>query len=251
MEKYFDINVEGYSVRCKLFYSKDFRNIPNVVICTHGFGGNKENHSAKKFAEHLISKYKDYGAIVFDWPCHGADARKKLTLEECLKYLTFVVDYAKKELHAQKVYNYSVSFGAYLTLLYMIKVGNPFAKVALRAPGIHMYQLMKNNLTPEDEKALARGKDINIGFERKMKIDQKLLDDLKENDIRQYEYFDWADNMLILHGTKDKLAPIEDAKQFAENNVIEFIPVENGNHTFSDPKISDWAAHTIVEFMHS
>lgn len=47
-----------------------------MVICTHGFGGNKENHSAAKFAQQLISKYKGYGAIVFDWPCHGQDARK-------------------------------------------------------------------------------------------------------------------------------------------------------------------------------
>ena len=38
MEKYIDINENGYSVRCKLFYQKDFRNIPNLVICTHGFG---------------------------------------------------------------------------------------------------------------------------------------------------------------------------------------------------------------------
>ena len=34
MEKYIDINENGYSVRCKLFYQKDFRNIPNLVICT-------------------------------------------------------------------------------------------------------------------------------------------------------------------------------------------------------------------------
>ena len=43
MEKYIDINENGLSVRCKLFYQKDFRNIPNLAICTHGFGGNKEN----------------------------------------------------------------------------------------------------------------------------------------------------------------------------------------------------------------
>ena len=30
--------------------------------------------------------------------------------------------------------------------------------------------------------------------------------------------------------------------------MITFLPVENANHTFSDPKTSDFAAHTIVEF---
>ena len=60
MEKYIDINEKGFSIRCKLFYQKDFRNIPSLVICTHGFGGNKENHSAAKFAQQLITKYKGY-----------------------------------------------------------------------------------------------------------------------------------------------------------------------------------------------
>ena len=135
MEKYIDINENGYSVRCKLFYQKDFRNIPNLVICTHGFGGNKENHSAAKFAQQLITKYKGYGVLVFDWPCHGADARKKLVLEEFMTYLTLVVDYARKELHATTLYNYSASFGAYLTLKYMAEIGNPFKKGGPPVPG--------------------------------------------------------------------------------------------------------------------
>lgn len=248
MEKYFDINEQGYSVRCKLFYDKDFRNIPHVVICTHGFGGNKENHSAAKFARQLISKYKGYGVIVFDWPCHGADARKKLVLDEFTTYLTLVVNYAKDELHAEDLYNYSTSFGAYITLKYMVEVNNPFKKVALRSPGIHMHQLILNYLSDEDMTKLKRGKEISVGYERKMKMDQQFLDDLEKADIRKYEYFDWADDMLILHGTKDKLAPIEDAREFSENNVIEMIEVENANHTFSDPNISNWAAHKLVEF---
>ena len=247
MEKYIDINKNGLSVRCKLFYQKDFRNIPHMVICTHGFGGNKENHSAAKFAQQLISKYKGYGAIVFDWPCHGQDARKKLVLDEFMTYLTLVIGYCREELHAQDLYNYSVSFGAYLTLKYMAEIGNPFKKVGLRCPGINMYQLMLNNLSEEEQAKLKKGKEVSVGYERKMKCDQKFLDDLKNSDIRKYEYFDWADDMLILHGTKDKLAPIEDSQKFAEDNVIEFIPVENANHTFSDPKTSDFAAHTMVE----
>ena len=159
-----------------------------------------------------------------------------------------LVDYARKELHAATLYNYSTSFGAYLTLKYMAEIGNPFKKVALRCPGIHMSQLVKNYLSPEEMEKLEKGKEVQVGYERKMKMDKQFVDDLEKSDVRKYEYFDWADDMLILHGTKDKLAPIEDSQEFAENNVITFIPVENANHTFSDPKTSDFAAHTIVEF---
>lgn len=251
MEKNFDINAEGFSIRCKLFYEKDFRHIPHVALCTHGFGGNKENHSAAKFAQQYITKYKDCGVIVFDWPCHGADARKKMVLSEYMTYLRLVTDYTKEELGAKETFNYSTSFGAYLTLKYIHDAGNPFQKIALRSPGIAMYQLMLNNLTPEELAKVEKGKEVSVGYDRKMKLDKTFLEDLKASDIRQYEYFDWADSMLILHGTKDKLAPLADSQAFAENNVITFIPVENANHTFSDPTTSDFAAHTIVEFFKS
>ena len=49
MEKLFDINELGYSVRCKLFYDKDIHAIDKVVIATHGFGGFKDNKSDKSW----------------------------------------------------------------------------------------------------------------------------------------------------------------------------------------------------------
>ena len=181
-------------------------------------------------------------------PVMGRMPVKKLELDECMKYLTFVVNYCKNELKAEKLFIYSVSFGGYLTLKYMAEIGNPFTRVALRCPGIQMYKLMLNNFDEEDLKKLAKGKEISIGFDRKMKVDQKLLDDLKKSDITKYEYFDWADDMLILHGTEDTMAPIEDSREFAENNVIEFIPVEGADHPFQDQKLMDYAIHTIISF---
>jgi len=248
MDKHFDINEKGYSVRCRIIASKDAREYKRVVICTHGFGSDKDKGNIIHFAEKETAKYKNDAVIAFDWPCHGQDARKKLVLDECTEYLTFVVNYAKNVLKAQEINIYSVSFGAYLTLRYMAEAGNPFHRVALRCPGIRMYDLMKKNVSEDDLGKLAKGKDVMIGFSRKMKIDQKLLDGLKASDIRKYEYFDWADDMLILHGTKDTTVPIEDSRAFAENNVIEFIPVENADHPFRDPKCMDFAIHTIIEF---
>ena len=54
--------------------------------------------------------------------------------------------------------------------------------------------------------------------------------------------------MLILHGTADTTVDIQDSQQFAEDNVIEFIPVEGADHPFRDPKLMDFAIHTIIEF---
>ena len=251
MEKYVDINTDGYSVRCKLLYSnhdKTARTFDNVVIVTHGFGSNKETAGTLHFAEHLTAKYKGYAVIAFDWPCHGTDARKKLTIEECLLYLTFVTTYARETLQAKNIYNYSSSFGAYITLRYLIEVGNPFTKIALRCPAIHMYETMCHHISPEDHGKLKKGKEIQIGFERKMKIDRSFLESLQQFDVMSHEYFDFADTMLIIHGTKDEMIPIKDSMAFAENNVIECIPIEGANHPFQNPNHMALAIHHIIEF---
>lgn len=254
MEKHIDINAQGYSIRSKFFCSdsdKTKRTFKNVVLVTHGFGSSKETAGTVKFAEHLNAKYKDFAVIAFDWPCHGADARKKLSVDECLTYLTLVTDYAKNDLQAEMVYIYSTSFGAYLTLRYLIEVGNPFTRIALRCPGIHMYEAMRNHLTDDDYAKLNKGKEIQVGYERKMKIDQAFMDSLKAFDVMDHEYFDFADDMLVIHGTKDEMIPIEDSKKFAEDNVIEFIPVEGANHPFQNPNHMALAIHEIIEFFHA
>ena len=119
MEKYFDINESGFSIRCKLYYNKDLHNLPHIVVATYGFGGNKDNKAIEKFAERLTTKYHGYGVVCFDWPCHGKDARNKLILDECCTYLDLVTRYVRDTMHAEDVYNYSSSFGAYITLRYL------------------------------------------------------------------------------------------------------------------------------------
>lgn len=251
MEKHFDINQQGFSIRCKLFVKdsdKNTRTFSNVVLVTHGLGSSKETAGTVKFAEHLTSKYKGYAVIAFDWPCHGADARKKLSVPECLTYLTIVTQYARNELKAENLYIYSTSFGGYLTLRYLIEVGNPFRKIALRCPSTDMYRAMSNHITDDDRAKLKKGKEIQVGYERKMKMDQSFLDDLNAFKATEHEYFDFADDMLILHGTEDAMVPIAESKAFAENNVIEFIPIEGANHPFQNPNHMALAIHKIVEF---
>lgn len=253
MEKHFDINRGGYSIRSRLIVNdsdKSTRTFDDVVIVTHGFGSSKETAGTLHFGEHLTSKYKGFAVIAFDWPCHGMDARKKLTIEECLTYLTLVTEYAREEMKAKRIYNYSSSFGGYLTLRYLIEKGNPFTKIALRCPAVCMYQSMMSCLTEDDKNKLRKGKEISIGFERKMKVDKAFFEDLKSFDVMDHEYFDFADSMIILHGTKDEMIPMEESRRFAENNVIEFIPVKGANHPFQNPDHMALAIHKIIEFFH-
>jgi alpha-beta hydrolase superfamily lysophospholipase len=247
-EKHFDINENGASVRCRLLVEEDSRTHDRVVICTHGYGSSKDVANITRFAEKYLSKHKADAVIAFDWPCHGQDARKKLELKDCMLYLTLVTDYAKNTLQAKTLFNYSVSFGGYLTLKYIAEIGNPFAKIALRAPGIRMHDLMLKNVKDTDLEKLEKGKEVMIGLDRKFKVDKSLFDELAASDVRKYEYFDWADSMIVIHGTADEMVPISDSEKFCEDNVIELVPVEGADHPFRNPKLMDTAIHTIVEF---
>lgn len=83
-----------------------------------------------------------------------------------------------------------------------------------------------------------------------MKVDKAFFEDLKSFDVMDHEYFDFADSMIIIHGTKDEMIPMEESRRFAENNVIEFIPVEGANHPFQNPDHMALAIHKIIEFFH-
>ncbi len=252
MDKYFDINEKGYSVRCKL-YCNDVRGIKRVVIFGHGFGGHKDNKAAEKFAAKLLSKHKDFGVVTFNWPCHGDDARKNLLLSECDAYLTFVIDHVKKQFDTEEIYAYATSFGAFLFLKYIAEHGyDPFRKAALRCPAITIYDSMIHRImSGDDYDKILKGKPVLVGFDRKVKIMKPFLDELAAADIRKYDYIDYADDLMILHGTKDEIIPIEESAAFADQNVIEFVPMQNGDHRFSDPKIMDLAIHTIITFFES
>lgn len=249
MNKYFDINEEGFSIRCKIYYNKNLHNHTDVVIATYGFGGNKDNKAIEKFADRITTKYKGYVVVCFDWPCHGADARNKLIPEECMKYMELVIGYVKNELKAERIYNYSSSYGAYITLRYLNELGsNPFDKIAFRCPAITIYDALADHITDAEWGKLNKGKDILRGHERKIKVSKEFLDNLKEHDVREYDFMEFADEIIMLHGTKDDAIPIEIVQEFSDNNVIELYVVEKADHPFSNPDYMDFAIQKMIEF---
>ena len=248
MEKYFEINENNNNIRCKLYYDKAAP-IEKMVLYGHGFAGHKDNGAAKKFAERVLSKYKGIAVMTFDMPCHGTDVKKKLELQDCMEYLRIVVSYIRESFRTDRIYSYSTSFGSYLVLKYIAEQEDPFVKIALRCPAVNMYDVLTRTIMKDgDLDLLAKGKDVMVGFDRKIKVNPQFLQELLDNDIRKLDYLEHAEDILIMHGTKDEVVPFEAARDFAEENIIEFIPVENADHRFMNPQHMEAAMKAVIEF---
>lgn len=248
MERYFEINESGHNIRCKI-YCTDPRTVRKIVVFGQGFGGHKDNGAAKTFAQRMVSKYKGTALVTFNWPCHGDDVKKKLSLEDCGTYLDTVLRYLKQRYDTEELYAYATSFGGYLTLKYLAEKGNPFRKVALRCPAVNMYAVLTSAILASDElEALQKGKEVAVGFDRKVLVTPPFLQELEEKDIRRYDYLDYAEDILILHGTDDEIVPLEAARDFCEKQLIEFVPIEGADHRFRNPLKMDEAIRQILTF---
>ena len=217
MEKYFEINNNGISIKCKI-YCNDIRNVKDVVISCHGFGGSKENMASKKLAKKLMEIQNDIAVIVFDWPCHGKDVRQKLHLSDCNNYMHTLIDFIYSNFSINNLYANATSFGGYLLLKYIKENGN-------------------------------RGKDVVAGFERKIRITPELINDLNTNDITKWDYSDIAKDILIIHGTVDETVPINAVEDFANANSIDFISIEGADHMFKNSAKMNEAIEYSAEFL--
>lgn len=247
MIKYFEINKNKHNIHCKLFFSSP--DISKVILFGHGFAGHKDNGAAQKFAERVLLKYKNVAVMTFNLPCHGDDVKKKMVLQDCMTYIEYVIDYIKAELHTEEIYSYATSFGGYLVLKYIADNGNPFRKIALRCPAVNMAEVLTRSIMKNDElEKIRKGKNVLVGFDRKIEVNQQFLSDLEEADVQQVNFMDYADDILIIHGTKDEVVPFEASRCFADNNVIEFIAVENADHRFQNPECMEMATKAVLSF---
>ena len=248
MVKYFSVNAEGCSIRCKL-YADDPAAVRKLIVFGHGFGGHKDNRAAERFALRVLEKNRGVATLCFDWPCHGDDVRKTLRLDDCETYLRLVLAYIENRFGAPELYAYATSFGAYLFLKYLSENGDPFEKLALRCPAVNMHELLTTVvMSEEDRERIAKGKAASVGFDRKIEIDRVFLDSLREADIARRDFLPYADELLIVQGTKDEIVSPAAVRAFAEDNVIELELIEGADHRFQNPAAMDRAIARILAF---
>ncbi len=246
----YTVSRNGYNVSCKLYY-EDKKAIPGVVLFGHGFGGHKDNKAAERFAQRALDKLR-FATVTFNWPCHGDDVRKKLRLADCDGYLTAVMEDIRERYGSPRLYAYATSFGGFLFLKYISEHGNPFARMALRSPAVDLYRIQTERiLSPEDLERLQRSKEVMAGFDRKVALDREYLNEIQAVDLRHRDFTPFMDDIIILHGVRDEIVPLETVRAFADDQLIEFIPIDHADHRFQDPRAMDEAIKAMVDFFGS
>lgn len=251
MDRYFEINEAGHNIRCKL-YCDNLRKAPALVIFCHGFGGHKDNGAAEKFARRLMAQWPGAGMITFNLPCHGDDVKKKLSLADCLAYLDRVIAFVRDYCPRAALFGYGTSFGGYLMLLYLSRNENPFRAVALRCPAVDMHRVLTWAVISEEERKLLRkGKDVLVGFDRKIPVSREFLAQLEENDLRKLDFSGLAQELLILQGTEDEIVNYEDVLEFSLEQELEFLEIPGADHRFRHPWTLVPAHKAILEHFRS
>ena len=78
---------------------------------------------------------------------------------------------------------------------------------------------------------------------------QEQLEEIRACDIREKDFLDYAEDLLVIHGTTDEIIPYAESFTFADNNLIEFVSVEGADHRFRDPKKMETAMKAMFAFL--
>ncbi len=95
---------------------------------------------------------------------------------------------------------------------------------------------------------LERNRPTPVGFDRKVMIDMDFLKDLENYDVRQQNFWDFADDLFVLHGSKDEIVDPKIVRDFCEENIIEYLEIENADHRFMNQTYMDLATKKVLEF---
>ena len=190
----------------------------NVLLCLHGFGGDKESSVISAFAKVDCTLYD---VVAFDWPAHGAsDADdEELTVENCLKDLDAMVGYIKRQKPSARISCFATSFGGYIATLYRNSHPGVFSKLILRSPALKMDKVFRGLVTDEEFDIISSGGRITMGFERKMQIGKAFWDSIVANRVYDVTVADPL-NVMIIQGDKDDVVDVDDIQEYADKNGI-------------------------------
>ena len=220
----------GYHISC---YDHMFARQRAVMVCLHGFAGDKNSSVIARLTEYIQSY--GIGTFVFDWPAHGeSDANyQDLRVEHCLADLDTVIKYIRDRFNGP-LYCFATSFGGYLAAAYHLAHPDTFDKIILRSPALNMGEVFLSLKPLEIRQALEEGQVLDFGFEQPLLVSIDLYHDVKKHDIFK-EKVKSPEKILVIHGDLDEDVPLSDSEEFCERNGITLHVIQGCDHRYKNP----------------
>lgn len=239
MEKNIDIynKKEDCIIKGKEFYIEEENDNNQIFIFCHGFCSGKGSSSVRIVAERLLQ----YGikSISFDFPGHidSTQGTDKLTVDVCISYIDSVIDYIKSEYGKNvKISFFAISFGAYVLLNKLIGDRSKYENIVLRSPAFNMKDIFTKCLLKEPFTQYKESKKAKAGHGGKLEVPYSFYEDLTQNDL--YSKYHEKRKILIIQGSLDDTAPIEDTYKFIKYRPeIELIEIKNMKHHMEPEEI--------------
>jgi len=197
-----------------------------IIIFSHGFGANKERARIVKTAERICQK--GFAALRFDFAGRGESRDDSLTIEKEIDDLKSAISFIKSKGY-KDIGLVGESLGGLCSVLAYneeIKAMVLWAPVLVaRAPDLNEEQV---------KELQAKGYIIIDKDGRKFKVEKQYL--TERETINQKEIFSKIKcPVLIMHGNKDDIIPIEDSK-----NALNYLPkgsklevIDGSGHKFT------------------
>lgn len=226
---YFENFMPEYNIPCKV-YTPDVGTSTSIVVGVHGFGGDKESSALYALAEKLTAGGS--ALLCFDFPAHGTSPAvdEMLTVDNCIRDLLAVCDYAKSRFPGATLSIFATSFGGYITLLSLKHLHPLPAQLILRAPAVCMAKVFRERILQDGFAAYQETGRTVCGFERTMDIPYSFYEDLIRHNAMETTI---TVPTLLIRAGQDELIDADDLAEFClQNPTVRLIDIPTAGHRF-------------------
>ena len=207
----------------------DFGQPQRIVLGVHGLGGSSKDAIQESIAEEmtLFSSH----SIRFDFPAHGENPCRELTLDKCMRTLMAVASYAREQYpEVEDLCIFATGFGAYVTLICLDDLLDLPGKIKLvvQTPSVMMHEtiLKMKNISRETLWTMDR---VNFAAPRPFDLTYNFYEELANHIALVTQPIP----MLILHGEEDRYIKMDHIRQFHRiNHDSKLVIIPGTSHRF-------------------
>lgn len=187
--------------------------------------------------------------LCFDFPAHGASPAPDdmLTVDNCIRDLLAVFDYAKGYFPGVPRSVFATSFGGYITLLSLNQIQPVPAQLVLRAPAVCMGKVFRERILQDGFAVYQDTGRIVCGYERTIEVPYAFYEDLMRHNAMETAV---TIPTLLIQAGQDEVIDADDLEAFcARNSAVRLIDISTAGHRFKGPGELMQVVEAAIEFL--